>query len=228
MINHPTAPTEVSRFFRAAGLSSALNVLRAAVQGEPRLKSMPNNTAIMISFAACFAMGLSMMASGSKLSLAPSIRILVEEAAAVLERIGSSPAHRNGSSALYGKHLREVLKTAPSSNANTQRRSGGVSDQQGIPNLSQPSRSTPTSFIQSPPPVGPSANIIGMVGPGSVPGQVPEPLLFSTMSDYQIVEAINNAGDELETCVPDFRMDDRTGLDWLDWLDWFNVTGATM
>ncbi len=44
VINHPTAPIEVKRFFRAAGLSSALNVMRAAVQGESRLKSMPNNT----------------------------------------------------------------------------------------------------------------------------------------------------------------------------------------
>jgi hypothetical protein len=44
VINHPTAPMEVKRFFRAAGLSSALNVMRAAVQGESRLKSMPNNT----------------------------------------------------------------------------------------------------------------------------------------------------------------------------------------
>jgi hypothetical protein len=44
VINHPTAPLEVTRFFRAAGLSSALNVMRAAVQGEGRLKSMPNNT----------------------------------------------------------------------------------------------------------------------------------------------------------------------------------------
>jgi hypothetical protein len=48
VINHPTAPGEVKRFFRAAGLSSALNVMRAAVQGESRLKSMPNNTVIMM------------------------------------------------------------------------------------------------------------------------------------------------------------------------------------
>jgi hypothetical protein len=44
VINHPTAPMEVKRFFRAAALSSALNVMRASVQGEGRLKSMPNNT----------------------------------------------------------------------------------------------------------------------------------------------------------------------------------------
>jgi hypothetical protein len=42
-----------------------------------------------------------------------------------------------------------------------------------------------------------------------------EPLLFSAMSDHQIAEAINNAGDELKT--PDFQIDDTTGLEWQDW-----------
>ncbi|KAH8821251.1 hypothetical protein F5884DRAFT_767099 [Xylogone sp. PMI_703] len=228
VINHPTAPSEVSRYFRTAGLSSALNVLRAAVQGEPRLKSMPNNTAIMISFAACFAMGLSMMASGNNLSLAPSIRILVEEAADVLERIGSSPTHRKGASALYGKHLREVLKTAPLSNPSTQRRNTAVgsSDSQAIPNanLIQQPKFSPNTYVQGTPTSSAPMGTMGIVGTG--PGT--EPLLFSTMSDYQIVEAINNAGDELDTYMPDFHIDDRTGLDWLDWLDWFNMTGTTV
>lgn len=44
-----------------------------------------------------------------------------------------------------------------------------------------------------------------------------EPLLFSAMSDDQIVEAINNAGDELEKSLPNFQIDENTGLDWLDW-----------
>jgi hypothetical protein len=44
-----------------------------------------------------------------------------------------------------------------------------------------------------------------------------EPLLFSAMSDNQIVEAINNAGDELQMPLPNFQIDDNTGLDWLDW-----------
>ncbi|KAK3070677.1 hypothetical protein LTS18_015039, partial [Coniosporium uncinatum] len=48
VINHPTAPVEVKRFFRSAGLSSALNVMRVAIQGEDKLQSMPNNTAIMV------------------------------------------------------------------------------------------------------------------------------------------------------------------------------------
>ncbi|KAJ5772009.1 hypothetical protein N7520_002538 [Penicillium odoratum] len=81
VINHPTAPLEVKRFFRAAGLSAALNVLRAAIQGESRLKSMPNNTVIMISFAACSALSLSVTPGDSRSSLAPSVRTLIEETA---------------------------------------------------------------------------------------------------------------------------------------------------
>ena len=46
-----------------------------------------------------------------------------------------------------------------------------------------------------------------------------ELLQFSAMSDDQITEAINNAGQELETYMPTFQMDDKTGLDWLDWFN---------
>lgn len=201
MINHPTAPLEVKRFFHAAGLSSALNVMRAAVQGEGRLKSMPNNTAIMISFAACFALCISAMAAGNNLSLTPSIQILIEETADVLERIGSSPSHRNGTSALYGRHLRKVVRDARASmdlqNQESQRLAlqglsrnfGGINGPMHQ-NVQQPNTATFSSF---------------------------EPLLFSAMSDNQIIEAIDNAGAELETCLPNFQIDDNAGLDWLDW-----------
>lgn len=43
---------------------------------------------------------------------------------------------------------------------------------------------------------------------------------FSTMSDDQITQAIHNVGDELGSYVPDFQIDERSGL---DWLDWFNI-----
>ena len=49
LLNHPSAPPEVKRSFRKSALSSALNVMRAAIQGESRLKSMPNNTVTMLS-----------------------------------------------------------------------------------------------------------------------------------------------------------------------------------
>lgn len=199
VINHPTAPVEVKRFFRAAGLSSSLNVMRAAVQGESRLKSMPNNTAIMISFAACFAFYLSTMGSTGNISLAPSIRRLIEETADVLERIGSNPPHRNGTSALYGRHLREVVGSSP-----RMAEAGSISGQ------SQQQSSTQQIQAHIPP----YQNRTELT---SIP--VSEVLQFSAMSDNQITEAINNAGEELETYLPSFQMDDKTGLDWLDWFN---------
>lgn len=105
VINHGTAPAAARHFFRAAGLSAALNVLRVAVQGESQLKTMPNNTAIMISFAACFALRVSAAADGGKSSLAPSVRTLIAETTDVLERIGSTPVQRNGLSCLFARQL---------------------------------------------------------------------------------------------------------------------------
>jgi hypothetical protein len=200
VINHPTAPVEVKRFFRAAGLSSSLNVMRAAVQGESRLKSMPNNTAIMISFAACFAFYLSTLGSTGSISLAPSIRRLIEESADVLERTGSNPPHRNGTSALYGRHLREVVGSPPQ--AVEPRNLPGQNQQQ----YSMQQIQAPVQTYQN----------RGELGLGQMDAEF---LQFSAMSDDQITEAINNAGQELETYMPTFQMDDKTGLDWLDWFN---------
>lgn len=86
--------------------------MRSAIQGEEQLSSMPNNTAIMISFAACFALRLSGQLSGGTSSLAPSVRTLIEETAGVLERIGTATDHRNGMSTLYGKYLKYIVKKA--------------------------------------------------------------------------------------------------------------------
>lgn len=111
VINHPTAPVEVRRFFRTAGLASAINVMRAAIQGESLLQSMPNNTTIMICFAACFALTLSAYTNDSS-ALAPSIRKLIVEVAGVLERLGTITPHRNGLSVLYGRYLRQIVRKA--------------------------------------------------------------------------------------------------------------------
>lgn len=115
VINHPTAPLEARQFFRTASLSAALNVMRAAVQGEQQLFSMPNNTAIMVSFAACFALRFSTQLSGAPATssaLAPSVRTLIEETADVLGRIGNITRHRNGMCGLYAKFLRILVKKA--------------------------------------------------------------------------------------------------------------------
>lgn len=94
--------------------------MRAAVQGEKQLFSMPNNTAIMVSFAACFALRLSNQIQISVLSssvassnaLAPSVRTLIEETTDVLEKIGNITRHRNGMCALYAKYLRILTRKA--------------------------------------------------------------------------------------------------------------------
>lgn len=194
VINHPTAPVEVKRFFRSAGLSSALNVLRAAVQGENRLKSMPNNTSIMISFAACFAFYLSTTGSTGNMSLAPSIRRLIEESADVLERLGSNPPHRNGTAALYGRHLREVI---------------------GVP---VPGTEHGQCQAQTPYPVPQTVHqpIQAYQNQPNIPQlEMSELLNFSSMSDDQINEAINNAGKELDMYIPNLPIEDQAALDWL-------------
>ncbi|KAL3490903.1 hypothetical protein BJX62DRAFT_225595 [Aspergillus germanicus] len=195
VINHPTAPVEVKRFFRAAGLSSALNVMRAAIQGEARLKSMPNNTVIMISFAACSALSLSVMPTDSKSSLAPSVRHLIEEAAGVLERIGATPSHRDGASVLYGRFLRELIRRTPAAPNQAQ-----IEPQDLPPTTLDGFNSIPTTTQET---FAPSLFWS-------------EPLQFSAMSDDQIIDAVNRAGTAFGASVPDVPLDDMLSWDWLD------------
>ena len=170
VINHPTASSDVKQFFRAAGLASALNVMRAVVQGESRLKSIPNNSVIMVSFAACFALGLSTTDSGDRATLKPNVRSLVEQTAQVLERIGTTPKHRNGTSALFGRHIRRIVRTsfldAPVM---------GVNDFQR-------------------PQLQPQA---AAASPATQKRLNDEPFEFN-MTDDQIIEAINNASQSQE------------------------------
>jgi hypothetical protein len=234
LINHPTAPSPIKRYFRTASLSSSLNVLRAAVQGEQKLQSMPNNTCIMISFAACFAVYLSTL---GKSNLAPSIRVLIEESAGVLERIGTVTPHRNGTSYLYGRHLREII-------SNT---------------LNTPMRpQTPTHNRQTDPPLYFQPSLT-QPSASRIETGIAELMQFSAMSDRQIDEAILNVAGEEDfdfegwsqgTGDPfgevDFGMG-RTrmegsmgrgvgmgnvsemagmmgmGMQGLDWLNWFNI-----
>jgi hypothetical protein len=138
----------------------------------------------------CFR--LSTQGANSNHSLAPSIRILIEETADVLERIGTNPSHRKGISALYGRHLREVTGT-------------GARRQYA---LEQNNMAVGQSVMHAPPYPEPS-----MPRPMNVPVQ------FSAMSDDQITQAIRNAEDGLGTDITSFQLDERTGLDWLDWFD---------
>jgi hypothetical protein len=206
VINHPTAPLEVKRQFRASALSSALNVMRAAIQGEARLMSMPNNTVIMICFAACVAWNLSRPSRGETDNLTPSIRNLIQETATVLERIGLTPSHRNGASVLYGKYLRELVKQAPVST-----RSVGPSPSQGFAQPIMTGNTTalaaaamPSAFDQTPYP--------------SLGNDWNQPFNFSAMSSNQVNETIMNAGD-LDPSLLDMSMTDTNAFSWMDWMN---------
>lgn len=174
----------------------------------------------MISFAACFAVYLSTIGKGS---LAPSVRVLIEESAGVLERIGNITPHRKGTSALYGRHLRVVVGSLlstptprPSHSTEFQQAPAGILHPH--PQHSNNPPRTPTQLMMYTPQQQQQASI-------------PELLQFSAMSDNQINEAINNAGEEFDlewAGLQDGSLEglgmgmDRTGLG-LDWLNWFNV-----
>ncbi|KAI8626529.1 hypothetical protein F5Y19DRAFT_466338 [Xylariaceae sp. FL1651] len=206
IINHSTAPVGARHFFRAAGLSSALNVLRVAVQGEGQLRSMPNNTAIMISFAACFALRVSTVADGRGSSLAPSIRALIAETIDVLDRIGSTPVQRKGLSCLFAGQLRQILKFALRS-AETAR---------------VPPESSGVALETAP--IYTTLNT-AHVANAQIPAQLQMPtgnmssdyLLFSTMSNDQLNEAINNTDVGLDALWEDFQFQQASELDWMDW-----------
>ncbi|KAI1172016.1 hypothetical protein F4777DRAFT_26056 [Nemania sp. FL0916] len=209
IINHNTAPVGARHFFRAAGLSSALNVLRVAVQGENQLRSMPNNTAIMISFAACFALRVSTVADGRGSSLAPSIRALIAETIDVLDRIGSTPVQRKGISCLFAGQLRRILQLGVRS-AETAR--------VPIPEMN--------GIVTDTAPVFPSLPAAGTHIPTTQPAsQLPMPpgnmssdyLLFSTMSNDQLNEAINNTDMGLDIPWEDFQFQQASELEWMDW-----------
>lgn len=207
LLNHPSAPPEVKRSFRKSALSSALNVLRAAIQGEARLKSMPNNTVTMICFAASISLALSAPVpgkSGSK-SLAPSVRNLIEETATVLERIGSTPSHRNGASVVYGRFLRVLVKQAPNIDLPSQLPSQDLAPAIAIPDLLSPSAAD--AVVSG-----------GHLTNDHISSFWPDTLPFSTMSYNEVNETVTNS-DLFSTALLDLPWDDSNPL----WTDWMNL-----
>ncbi|KAM0819164.1 hypothetical protein AB5N19_04979 [Seiridium cardinale] len=202
VINHLTAPVAARHFFRAAGLSSALNVLRVAVQGENQLKSMPNNTAIMISCAACFALRVGTVADAHGSSLAPSIRTLIAETTDVLERIGSTPIQRKGLSCLFARQLRQILKLASRASENARSHAESSRENTTAPVFQE----MHTGSIPH--------NLTVEMAPANMAPDYP---LFSTMSNVQLDEAINNTDVGLESIWEDFQFQNPTDLDWMDW-----------
>lgn len=205
VINHPSASVEVKHFFRAGALSSALNVMRASVQGEAQLQSMPNNTAIMISFAACVALELSTTVDGNRADLAPSVQNLIAETAGVLERIGSTPLHRNGVSVLFARQIRHVAQRLSLPKAvETAGQFASVPTNSATSAQSLPQQPLTQEYAAS-------------HNSNSTRFAASDPVVFSSMSNDEIVEAINNAGLGLDMSWADLPFGDGANLDWLDW-----------
>jgi hypothetical protein len=201
VINHPTAPIEVKRLFRASALSSALNVMRAAIQGESKLSSMPNNTVIMICFAACVAVQSSSAPPGAISQLAPSIFNLVDETAAVLERIGNVTPHRNGSSSIYGQHLKDLLQQA------SNRTQAGMTSMEPVV-AHEFSNVDPSIFGQAP----------MKHQQYTMPSDWMGPIHFSSMSNDQVLESVLNAAPDFNAMLTD---DTATNPDYT-WMNFMN------
>lgn len=172
--------------------------MRAAIQGETQLLSMPNNTAIMISFAACFAFMLSTQVAGQS-SLAPSIRELIDQTAGVLERVGSITPHRNGPSVLYGRRLRQILKSG-SSRPDT-----------------EPARREANHFGMRQPQ---QSCMAGAANPSAVTQESsnwPVALQFAAMSDIEIAQVLDEPGNGFGQDFDRVYWEDLDGFDWLQW-----------
>ncbi|SPO04784.1 uncharacterized protein DNG_07469 [Cephalotrichum gorgonifer] len=218
VINHPTAPIEVRQFFRTAGMSSALTVMRVAIRGEPLLQSMPNNTAIMITFAACFALTISAYASGSS-NLAPSVRTLIEEAAGVLERVGNTTAHRNGLSSLYGRYLRVIVKKAAAAAGGHSAASFHPAVDMGTSGNHNNNRNNDQYGFTAG--VSPSISTVGAeyLNPPAQPQPQlwPQTLPFSTMSDEQMVEILNQPHNAFDPAGASLSWEDMNNFEGLSW-----------
>lgn len=112
----------------------------------------------------------------------------------MLERIGTIPSHRKGISALYARHLREVTGTGS-------RRRFAPSDINSLANSQNELGTQP--YPEQP-----------MIQPFDA-----QSVQFSAMSDDQITRAIMNAEDIFDASLPNFQIDEWSGLEWEGWLD---------
>lgn len=199
VINQPAAATGIKHFFRAAGFTAALDVLQVAVQNEARLQSMPNNSVIMIAFAACFVLGLSTTRQGDKTYLAPHVKQSIRRAADVLERIGSFPLHRRGASAMFGKHLKRIMRQ------HTAAMHDG--DEMGIQSHNDAGHHQ----------LGPTTASYTLL-PGNEQAQNTFPG-FESMTDDQLLDFIQKSNNDLNDSDP---FSNGEGL-FMDWLDWPNI-----
>jgi hypothetical protein len=160
----------------------------------------------MICFAASIALALSAPVPGKRgnQNLAPSVRHLIEETATVLERIGSTPSHRNGSSVVYGRFLRVLVKQAPDVPSAP---SGRVAQ------LPDPTHSgSPRSSIDR----GSAMSNTGFID-DHVANIWSQPLDFSAMSYNEVNETVTNS-DIFSAAMLDLPWDSSNQLMWTDWL----------
>lgn len=199
--------------------------MRAVVQGEKQLFSMPNNSAIMVSFAACFALRLStQIVSGTSNTntnaLAPSVHTLIEETADVMEKLGNITRHRNGMCGLYAKYLRILVRKAAAETGALSRQGLGTprpvfaesSSRHTAQFLNTALRKASGSSLSA----GTGGFSIHRAAPSSVMGaagyearastpgwsgagvNAADLFPFSSMSGDQIVEALTRAGGEFD------------------------------
>jgi len=159
----------------------------------------------MISFAACVALELSTMVDGNRADLAPSVQNLITETADVLERIGSNPPHRNGASALFAKQLRHIVQRSSS------RKADGTTGEW----MSAQTNSAP--FAQGVHQQQPTqSHATGQSNTSATP-TASDPMVFSGMSNDEIIQAIESTGLALDMSWADLPFGDGANLDWLDW-----------
>jgi hypothetical protein len=197
---------------------------------------MPNNTVIMIAFAACSALSLSLAGGPGKKNknnnrLAPSVLNLIKETADVLERIGATPSHRNGASVLYGRFMRDLVSRAYNYSSEDRQQhprptypfhSLFSSEQfhrgsSNINNKYNPAESIATTSITY---ASHRPHITSSTQPTTL--AFPDTLQFSSMSGDQIIDAVNNAGLSLGESMPDhqgFPLNEMMPWDWFDYPD---------
>lgn len=219
---------------------------------------MPNNTAIMLSFAACFALKLSTQISGGNSSssmLAPSVRTLIDETADLLEKTGGITKHRNGMGRLYGKYLRLLMRKAARATDTTGPSRLGQGTPRAAAAYSEYARQTSGLAFSRPTAAAAATDLRSAAATSSSNANVdsagfaippaygtyeaaqgwttanPSDIYqFSAMSDDQIVEALNRAGDDFDSGELGgglggdngggegvFSWEDATNPNWMNW-----------
>ncbi|KAL1303777.1 hypothetical protein AAFC00_007114 [Neodothiora populina] len=221
VMNYPTAPAEVHRFFRVGGLSASINVMRIACKGEALWKSVPNNTIVMVAFAACLALRLSNTQIESNPGIAQSVRSLVHQTADVFHRIGSFPAHRQGASVLYALLLRAMIKKY---HPEAQSPDTGLEPSKRV---AMPSGPIPEAIASHGGPwYGPNMDHTvyrgGYVSPVDSSQPFSQAPPFADMSDLEFSQALKTVESELYASEGTIPPEWWNNFDWLTWDDRLN------